>query len=157
MQIVESNAIPTDVRPVIAEEVVEAFKVATQMEKICREHDGLGVAAVQVGIPWQLFVIALNGDFRYCVNCTYEPTPGTSRASSIEGCLSLPGRFFTVERWAEVQVEGQEIILEDGKPAFTAFSMLTNFIAFQHEIDHQNGILISDCGGEVFLRPLKRK
>jgi len=154
MQIVEENAIPIQINTVPADKLVRAYGVCTAMEDICRKHNGVGLAAAQIGIPWQLFIVAHDGKFRYFVNCIYEPT-SDEKVDRIEGCLSLPGSIFRTKRWEEVRIIGQELVMEEQQPILKAFDETTAAIVFQHEIDHQNGVLINSIGQEVFFRPIK--
>lgn len=112
---------------------------------------GVGLAAVQVGIPRRLLVLDVAGKedapAPICmINPVIEQLGDQPRVYE-EGCLSLPDVLVEIERPAQVQVrytdrEGKEQVLEaDGLLA----------TAVQHEIDHLNGKLIID-----FLTPLRR-
>jgi len=146
-EIPEAQATPTD-------NLIDLFKLINQMEKICTENNGIGLAAVQIGIPWNLFILNRNSKYEYYLNCSYE---GKSHpVKSIEGCLSIKDsdgqiRRFELDRHSEVAIKGQrlvdygELMLED----FESIETGLYSIVFQHEIDHARGILISTIGKEI--------
>jgi peptide deformylase len=76
----------------------------------------------------------------------------------VEGCLSLKDssgniRRFLVDRHGSISVNGLELVVEEsGKLVFRSFQKIFSgfeAILYAHEIDHQNGILISQIGEEV--------
>lgn len=166
MEIIPVEQIP-HAKPVPLDRPMEIYKTCLQMEQICKKNKGIGLSAVQVGIPWNLFVIKRNvfepqnvvslvadSKFDYYLNCKYTPTTD-KKQDSVEGCLSLlneAGRFrqFLVQRFAEVRVTGQRLLAEDELNIedvdFVVGSPQT--IVFQHEIDHTTR-LISDIGEEI--------
>lgn len=67
-------------------------------------------------------------------------------ATSVEGCLSLPGLLGDVERHQSIEIAGQD---RDGRPLrLTASGWLAR--VFQHEIDHLDGILYIDIATRVW-------
>jgi len=137
------------------------------MAELCIKEHGIGLAAVQVGIPWKLFVvryinegtsatawIPTNDQFRFFVNCRYVPL-SEEKEKSLEGCLSIrrPNgdfRHFEVDRYKQVKVEGHELLVSPElkvEPVTVEPKGFHNFV-FQHEIDHQDLVLISDIGVE---------
>lgn len=132
------------------------FRVITQMEKICTDNKGIGLSAVQVGVPWKLFIVQRDNNYEYYVNCEYAGVGDKSK--SIEGCLSLKNdqgnfRRFELERFSVALVKGKRLKVSDSPSlVLEDFSELEKdliAVVFQHEIDHQNGILISDIGKEL--------
>jgi len=106
------------------------------------EAEGLGLAAVQIGILQQVIVTDISGegkDLRALVNPEIIEAHGEQVEE--EGCLSVPGFKVPVKRAMTVKVKGidlksgDEIVVE----AEDWFSR-----ALQHEIDHLQGILIID-------------
>lgn len=142
------------------ERLLAVYKRCRLMEKICEEKEGIGISAVQVGIPWNLFIIKTKGKFEHFVNCTYEPV-GDDKITSIEGCLSLLNedgdfRRFEMTRSLIVKVTGKKLIKDDGLTLedFSAYIHAEDQgVVFQHEIEHQKGVagLISNQGKEVFI------
>jgi peptide deformylase len=112
--------------------------LTAKMLAMMRLYNGVGLAAPQIGLSRRIVVIELNNQ-SYCI-----VNPEMSLASDWdimeEGCLSLPGRMVNIKRRKHVQIQGQDTT---GKPkSFLATGLLAR--AFQHEIDHLNGIMICD-------------
>jgi len=112
-----------------------------------RAANGLGLAAPQIGVPLRVIVIEMpeddenpHSDERY-VLCN----PKIVRASKEleegeEGCLSVPGLIGEVVRATAVTVKGAT---PRGKRVrHKAHGLLAR--AFQHEIDHLDGVLFVD-------------
>lgn len=174
MRILEVKEIPLEAQDVSLDDPMGVFKVCLQMQRTCRESSGIGLSAVQVGIPWRLFIVGYNAmfteekhhrskehEYRYFVNCEYQPVTDR-KITTIEGCLSLPNRRFQVSRWAEVHVEGFELRRSSGNMRFFPFS--SKFVSdpsgyagtvFQHEIDHHNGVTIDQHGKELAVHGTK--
>jgi peptide deformylase len=112
---------------------------------------GIGLAAVQVGVPKQVIVMDLAGQDeppapRYFVNPEIL-WASEDTAPYEEGCLSVPEIFDEVERPSQVKLkylgyDGQEVI-EDAEGLFA--------VCIQHEMDHLKGVLFID-----YLSRLKR-
>jgi peptide deformylase len=105
---------------------------------------GLGLAAPQIGVSQQLIVIQLpedeedpqSGKLYVLCNPEIVRTAGAEEESE-EGCLSVPGFVGDVQRATVVTVKGLDS--EGKKTRIKAEGLLAR--AFQHEIDHINGIL----------------
>ncbi len=117
---------------------------------------GVGLAATQIGEPYQLFVIDVANegepsDFRVFVNPEIVATDGTT--SYEEGCLSFPGAREEIDRAERVRVRALD---RDGKPfELEAEGLLA--ICIQHEYDHLQGVLMIDHLGPLKKRLLHRK
>jgi peptide deformylase len=111
---------------------------------------GVGLAATQVGVALRVFVIDLslgktNGQLIVMVNPTFVEREGAQLEE--EGCLSAPGFNATVVRPKRVIVKG---LNRDGvEQTIEGSELLAR--AFQHEMDHLDGLLFIDR-----LRGLKR-
>lgn len=137
-------------------DLIGVFKLCNRMEQICLDNDGIGLSAVQIGLPLNLFIIKRNKFFEHYVDCNYEPAGET--ITSVEGCLSLKDdsgspRRFKLKRHSSVFVKGQRIDSSDhiSIEDFSSFETGLYSIVFQHEIDHSYGILISDKGQEIYI------
>jgi len=111
---------------------------------------GVGLAAPQVGVPLQLFVIDLSVG-RHPANVIVLANPEFLEREGMqleeEGCLSVPGFTATVARPRRVVVRGLD---RDGQPrTYEGTGLLAR--AFQHEMDHLAGTLFLDR-----LRGLRR-
>ncbi len=109
---------------------------------------GLAVAAPQVGIEKRLFVYDLNDDKgpRALLNPVLEELDGEWTYD--EGCLSVPGLYFTVRRPKDALVRGVDI--DGNEVRFEATTLEARM--FQHEIEHLDGHLILER-----LTPAQRK
>ncbi len=104
------------------------------------KYNGVGLAAVQVGILKRVIVIDLyddNGPI-VLINPVIVKTKGEQEVD--EGCLSFPNQFAKVKRPAEVVAE---YIDRDGKKKkVKAKELLAQ--AISHEVDHLNGEVFMD-------------
>jgi len=127
----------------LVEEVGSAERnLILRMFTIMREHEGIGLAAPQVGIERQIIVIDTGEELLDLIN---PQILGGKRESSLtEGCLSLPEIFVSVKRSTRITVEGLDRYGK--KVRVEAKGLLARVI--QHEVDHLNGILIVDYADE---------
>lgn len=112
---------------------------------------GIGLAAIQVGVPRRVIVLDVEGDDEikkplYFVNpeVVWE-SPEISVYN--EGCLSVPDHYAEVERPASVKIKYLDY---DGKAQEQQMDGLLS-TCIQHEIDHLDGIVFID-----YLSRLKR-
>ncbi len=111
---------------------------------------GIGLAATQVDVPLRLFVVDLSmgrnaSELIVMINPEFEAREGTQLEE--EGCLSAPGFNATVVRPARAVVRGQNRQGEEQR--IEATGLLAR--AFQHEMDHLDGVVFIDR-----LRGIKR-
>ena len=115
--------------------------LAEDMFDTMHKYDGLGLAAVQVGILKRIIVIDLyDGKSKFAlINPEIVEFMG-EQVEIEEGCLSFPNQFGKVKRYEKVKVKAQDL---DGKHVtLEAEGLLAQ--ALQHEIDHLNGELFKD-------------
>ena len=128
----------------------ETRSLLDEMVVVMRQEKGIGLAAPQVGISQRICVIEIDG-----VVSKYVNPEITSRSQEKiffeEGCLSLPGQFFPIERHEEITVKYWN---EKGLPKRIRTGGLLA-IVLQHEIDHLDGILI--CRRHQKQRPKQGK
>lgn len=114
----------------------EIQKMIPEMLKIMRENNGMGLAAPQVGKSIRLCIIEYQGFFYVLINPKITAHSKKLELSE-EGCLSFPKKFIPVNRFETVQVR---YLNEKGeKCKIKAHGLLAR--AFQHEIDHLDGVL----------------
>ena len=112
---------------------------------------GIGLAAIQIGIPKRIIVMDISRDEdkkepRYFVNPVIK-NKNENKAKYEEGCLSVPDQFAEIERPNSCEVEYLDY---DGKKKLLkADGLLATCI--QHEMDHLEGILFID-----YLSKLKK-
>ncbi len=114
------------------------------------KNDGAGLAAPQVGVLKRVVVIDVDDHLYELVNPIIISATGVQEGP--EGCLSIPGRYGTVERPNEVTVHAQD---RSGKPVtVTGSEMLAR--ALCHELDHLDGKLYPDLAKEMFEEEKER-
>ncbi|MHB0951125.1 MAG: peptide deformylase [Allorhizobium sp.] len=119
-------------------------KLAEDMLETMYDAPGIGLAAIQVGVPRRLLVIdvAREGEEKQPLVFINPEIVTSSDERSVyeEGCLSIPDYYAEVERPATVTVRS---IDREGKEQLTeAEGLLATCL--QHEIDHLNGVLFID-------------
>ncbi len=121
---------------------VEAFdeKLHTlldDMKETLYRENGVGLAAVQVGVLKRVIVIDVGEGLIELVNPEIIYTDGVQEAT--EGCLSLPGEYGVTSRPAVVKVKAQN---RNGQWCVYKGEEL-KARCFCHEIDHLDGILFT--------------
>lgn len=117
----------------------EVQDLILSMIETMKANNGVGLAATQVGSNLRLCVIQPEDKCYVMINPQIT-SKSTKKIISEEGCLSFPGEFFPISRFAEVQVRYLD---EFGKPAKAKGKDLFAR-AIQHELDHLDGVLIID-------------
>ena len=113
--------------------------------------NGIGLAAIQIGVPKRIIVMDLSRNEekkepRYFVNPIIK-NKNSDKATYEEGCLSVPNQFAEIDRPSTCVVEYLDY---DGKKQIlNAEGLLATCI--QHEMDHLEGILFID-----YLSKLKK-
>jgi peptide deformylase len=138
-------------------------KLIADMAETMFNEPGVGLAAPQVGVSLNLFIIdaslfekgrkradsddaKADGQIRVFINA--EVTLEEGEQTDMEGCLSFPGIFADITRPKRVGMRAIEI---DGKP----FEIVVEDLparALLHELDHIEGRLLID-----YMSPLKRR
>ena len=108
------------------------------MKETLIKANGAGLAAPQVGVLRRVFIVSAEDKYYECVNPKIISQSGKQKGE--EGCLSVRGKYGTVERPLKVVVKafdrnGKEITIK-------AQGFLAR--AFCHENDHLDGILYID-------------
>ena len=148
---------------------VDELMWALQKEK---DH-AAGLAAVQVGLDRRFFglVTGQKRNLQIFINPRVVKTFGQklrpimtfddgAQEDFLEGCLSFPGLFGTVKRYLRIEAEWEEL---KNKKLERKSKVLEGIeaIAYQHELDHLNGILfidhIKEEGGELYMWEGDRK
>ena len=113
------------------------------------EAEGVGLAAPQVALPYQLFILNTSADpdqkdlEKVVINPEILEKQGSVEGS--EGCLSLPELFQKVRRAKTVTVRYQTLTGESVEETLSGLAGK----AFQHEYDHLHGILFIDKLGTI--------
>ena len=112
---------------------------------------GIGLAAIQIGVPKRIIVMDISRDEdkkepRYFVNPVIK-NKNNDTSKYEEGCLSVPDQFAEIERPNECEVEYLDY--NGKKQLLKANGLLATCI--QHEMDHLEGVLFID-----YLSKLKK-
>ena len=147
----------------------EIRKLMDDMLETMYASEGIGLAAVQVGVHKRVLVMDLEaGSKRYpdtegnkTPNPIYMVNPEIVEESQErniyeEGCLSFPGQYAEVDRPKRVKIKYLDY---NGKPQILdADELLATCV--QHEIDHLNGVVfvdhISTVKRDMIIRKLKK-
>lgn len=133
-------------------------EILERMAMTCKIYDGIGLSATQVGISQKFFCLkvmendAANEQYEFF----FEPSwkfLSNEKIKDQEGCLSVPGLVYEVERYSKIQANFKTVALVDGKQCFVAESrVLTGLesVVFQHEWDHLQGVSIVQRGTKRF-------
>lgn len=108
---------------------------------------GVGISAVQIGIPKRVFVVYSNNSKKILTfinpKITWYSkrlTDGFPGKNKYEGCLSLPNKWAIVKRPKEIKIS---YLTENGQEITRKFSGTLATI-IQHEYDHLEGVLFID-------------
>ena len=147
----EPNKILRQVSKQVEKVGEEEKKIMDDMLETMYQANGIGLAAIQIGIPKRIIVIDLaKGDEKknpmYFVNPVIK-NKNQNLATYEEGCLSVPEQFAEVDRPSTCEVEYLDYHGE--KKILKAEGLVATCI--QHEMDHLQGILFID-----YLSKLKK-
>jgi len=104
----------------LVKEITDEIKeIAQKLLSTMKAHNGLGLAAPQIGFPWRLFAISISDQVNEDENPLSEepkifinPIITTSSKKTIilnEGCLSIPGFYEEIERPAVISVKAIDL------------------------------------------------
>ena len=130
---------------------VDEKKLMDDMLETMYEAPGIGLAAIQIGVPKRIIVMDIGKDEnkkepRYFVNPVIK-NKNKEKSTYEEGCLSVPDQFAEIERPNSCEVEYLDY--NGKKQTLKAEGLLATCI--QHEMDHLEGVLFID-----YLSKLKR-
>ena len=105
-----------------------------------RDAPGIGLAAPQVGIGKRIIVVHVSEEDPHYAVINPVLSEYEGEVEAVEGCLSIPGKVGDVKRAESCTVSGLD---RDGKKfSLRAEGLLAR--CFQHEVDHLDGVLITD-------------
>ena len=129
----------------------ELRKYIEEMIELMYEHEGVGLAANQVDLPYRLFVANEKGDPAAKEHEQVFINPvlsgGHGQEEDEEGCLSIPGLRAPVTRNAKIKIQAYDLA---GNEISREVSGLMARIV-QHETDHLDGTLFIDRLGPASL------
>ena len=136
--------------PILRQKAVEVQNFDTSLSVLTNgmfdtmhEAKGIGLAAPQIGVSQRIIVIDIEDvapDYPPMALVNPKITQASSEALGEEGCLSLPAFRAMVRRATEVSIQAQTVSGESID--FEAEGLMARVL--QHEVDHLDGILITD-------------
>ncbi|MCG7407603.1 peptide deformylase [Paenibacillus sp. ACRRX] len=141
---------PDPVLHEVAKEVTKfnanLHKLLDDMADTMYDAEGVGLAAPQIGVLKRVIVVDVGDDNGLIEMVNPELIEMEGEQLGPEGCLSIPGLNGDVRRHQKIKVKGLD---RNGE----VFEMIAeDFLAraFQHEIDHLNGILFTSIADSVY-------
>lgn len=134
----------------------EHRELIEDMYESMHAHNGVGLAAPQVGVSLRIAVLGIPERGKKVLHVTlinpeYDNVEGSN--ADDEGCLSIPGVYDELKRAAKLDVRALD---EKGKPiSFTCEGLFAR--AVQHEVDHLNGMLFVDRLSVLRRQRLKKE
>ena len=148
--IIEPNKLLRQVSKRVEKVGKDEQKLMDDMMDTMYDANGIGLAAIQIGIPKRIIVMDIGKEEkkepRYFVNpviINKDPIKNTHE----EGCLSVPEQFAEIDRPSKCEVEYLDY--NGKKQLLKADGLLATCV--QHEMDHLEGILFID-----YLSKLKK-
>ena len=127
------------------------YSTGQKLEKMCKELKTYGLSAIQFGLNWNFFVYSLDlNNFRYVFDCDYAPVD-ERKFDSIEKCVSFGANYYKIKRHDKIRSTGKIIIHEEKFKIDTFDKEISGLesVVFQHEVDHQKHIWISEIGNKI--------
>ena len=136
--------------PVLRQKATEVHNFDTSLSVLTNgmfdtmhEAKGIGLAAPQIGVSQRIIVIDIEDvapDYPPMALVNPKITHASGESLGEEGCLSLPRFRAMVRRAAEVSIQARTVSGESVD--FEAEGLMARVL--QHEVDHLDGILITD-------------
>ena len=150
-RITEPNKILRQISKPVESVGKEEQKLMDDMLETMYAANGIGLAAIQIGIPKRIIVMDISKDNkkkepRFFVNPIIKKKDSLKNTYE-EGCLSVPNQFAEIDRPSKCEVEYLDYYGK--KKILGAEGLLATCI--QHEMDHLEGILFID-----YLSKLKK-
>jgi peptide deformylase len=135
----------------------ELRKIVAEMFDLMYEHEGVGLAANQVDLPYRLFIANVEGarEAKEAEGVFINPvlSGGRGQGEDEEGCLSIPGLYAPVTRNETIKIQAYDL---DGNEVVGEVNGLLARI-MQHETDHLDGTLFIDRLGPTQLAAMRDK
>lgn len=136
--------------------------IQTLIDSFLEKDDAVGLAAPQIGINKRIIVFRNKGfegkgriknadDFEVLVNPRINQARG-EKVSMAEGCLSCPDIQVEISRFPEIKVRAVDAKGEKVNKKYLDYVARV----IQHEVDHLDGKLIVDYGGDIYYPKSKQ-
>jgi peptide deformylase len=130
---------------------INPIELGTNLAETMLYHGGLGLAANQVGLRYNVFVMHSQP-----VLVCYNPRivdQTSEEVKLMEGCLTYPNLYLNISRARTIKVR---FALPNGEVETHTWTDMTARI-FQHEFDHLQGILYTDRVSKLELELARKK
>jgi peptide deformylase len=121
---------------------IDPVQLEKDMIETMLAHDGIGLAANQVGIAARVFVMG-HRDYSQSAQAFFNPMV-VATVDAVEdmeeGCLSFPGIYVNIKRPKKILARWQNSLGEWQESEFDGY----NCKCFLHELDHLEGIVFQD-------------
>ena len=119
-------------------------KIVDKMGAAMEEYNGVGISAIQVGLPYRIFLAGPIDSPELVMNPKIlEKSPFMK--SDWEGCLSCPNTMVKIKRAKNITLEYTSVRKGEFVKVKRKFEDFDARVV-QHELDHLNGFLITDRG-----------
>jgi len=146
--------------PVLREKAKPVPKITPNIHKLLNDMadtmydaEGVGLAAPQIGILKRVIVVDVGDDNGLIEMINPEIVSAEGEQLGPEGCLSIPGLRGDVNRSLTITIKGLD--RNGDELVITASEFLAR--AFQHEVDHLNGVLFTDLAKSVYREEERQK
>lgn len=130
----------------------DLVQLTDSMLKIMKSFGGIGLSAIQVGLPKRVVVAEVEGtEYRMINPVILSLSEDESEFS--EGCLSFPAELFKLKRPEGIRLKWKSPNGESHEEDFDGLEARV----FQHEIDHLDGITVYDKVSSLKKRLYKKK
>ena len=124
---------------------INSFELANNLIETMVHYRGIGLSSNQCGLPYRVFVLWSNPT-KVCFNPRIIDQ--TSEEIKLEeGCLTFPNLFIPLKRPSVIKVRYQDASGETINEKFVGMTAR----AFQHELDHLNGIVYTSHANPIHL------
>ena len=122
--------------------IMDPVELEKSMIELMFLHNGIGLAANQVGVETRVFVMG-HKDNPDAAQAFFNPEVIANTSDSVEleeGCLSFPGIYVNIKRPTAIKARWQNSQGEFEEGEFDGY----NCKCFLHELDHLEGIVFQD-------------
>ena len=131
---------------------MNANVLASTLVDTARRYKAYGLAAIQCGFPYRVFVLGAEEEYVAMFNPVLLGS-STETSHMDEGCLSFPGLYLKITRPTMVEVEYKDFLGESHTKTFNGISARI----FLHELDHLNGIVYTSKTKPLALSMAKKR
>lgn len=133
--------------------IYDPKELAFKLNDCMKKNNGLGLSACQVGIPFRVFVMNINGNEPLALFNPRVVSQSDNQISMKEGCLSYPLLYMNIKRPDAVRIRFQTYLGETKTQQFIGMSARVAL----HEMDHMKGITYLNRASSFELQRATRK